>query len=138
MYKCLKTSSEEIKAKGYQLQGCFTKMGKSVPAQHADFFIKTIDQILEVWNKLEKYGENLSLDIKRNEKAQRDSRKKIIELKKENLQLKKKLEEYETEELDDSLLYSQEAEKEKTPDKEQKKLAIEDENVEQMQKKQKL
>lgn len=138
MCKCLKTSSEEIKAKGYQLQGCFTKMGKSVPAQHADFFIKTIDQILEVWNKLEKYGENLSLDIKRNEKAQRDSRKKIIELKKENLQLKKKLEEYETEELDDSLLYSQEAEKEKTPDKEQKKLAIEDENVEQMQKKQKL
>lgn len=138
MCKCLKTSSEEIKAKGYQLQGCFTKMGKSVPAQHADFFIKTIDQILEVWNKLEKYGENLSLDIKRNEKAERDSRKKIIELKKENLQLKKKLEEYETEELDDSLLYSQEAEKEKTPDKEQKKLAIEDENVEQMQKRQKL
>lgn len=138
MCKCLKTSSEEIKAKGYQLQGCFTKMGKSVPAQHADFFIKTIDQILEVGNKLEKYGENLSLDIKRNEKAERDSRKKIIELKKENLQLKKKLEEYETEELDDSLLYSQEAEKEKTPDKEQKKLAIEDENVEQMQKRQKL
>lgn len=40
----------------------------------------------------------MSLDIKRNEKAQRDSRKKMIELKKENLQIKKKLQEYETEE----------------------------------------
>lgn len=39
----------------------------------------------------------MSLDIKRNEKAQRDSRKKMVELKKENLELKKKLQEYETE-----------------------------------------
>lgn len=39
MCQRLKTSSEEIKAKEYQLQGCFTNMGKSVPAQHADFFL---------------------------------------------------------------------------------------------------
>ena len=128
--KNFKCASEEIKAKSYQLQGCFSKLGKTVPSEHAKFFSKTVDQILEIGKHVEKEAENLSMEVKKNEKVQKDSRKKLVELKRENFQLKRKLEEYETEELDDSLVSSQEVKAlEEEPQNKNEKETVEEKNL---------
>jgi len=104
----LQKISEEMKDKGYQLEGVFPKFASRVPTEHAAFFRKTLDEIQAMGRRLSIEVVNLESAFTKIKTEEKDNRKAISELKSVNFRLKRKLDEYETDEFDDSLLSSQE------------------------------
>jgi len=101
----LNSMANDLKAKGYQLQGVFSHFASKVPRDQVAFFNKTINEIIQISNTLSGHSEGIKKYLKQLNNEARESRKKIIELKKENLKLKKELDEYTTD-IDSSWLMS--------------------------------
>lgn len=108
----LEEIAEEMTSKGYQLEGVFSKISSRVPQEHASFFSKTLDEMQAMAQKLRAEFTNVEsvyTSLKNGEQEIRNMRKTVSELKSMNYKLKRKLEKYETDDFDDSIMSSQEA-----------------------------
>ncbi|XP_056009962.1 uncharacterized protein LOC125679332 isoform X5 [Ostrea edulis] len=108
----LEEIAEEMTSKGYQLEGVFSKISSRVPQEHASFFRKTLDEMQAMAQKLRAEFTNVEsvyTSLKNGEQEIRNMRKTVSELKSMNYKLKRKLEKYETDDFDDSIMSSQEA-----------------------------
>lgn len=86
----------------------YSKVGYRIPPEHRTFFSKTTDDVLSLGNQLDKELTEFSKLFQKNDQEQKGNRKRMAELLTENFKLKKRVEEYESEEMDDSLISSQE------------------------------
>lgn len=73
--------ANDLKVKGYQLQGVFSHFASKVPRDQVVFFNKTINEIIQISNTLSGHSEGIKKkDLKQLNNEASESRKKIIEL----------------------------------------------------------
>lgn len=101
--------ADDIIAKSYQLEGCYSKVRNIISRDHAEFFTRTSDELREL-------GKSIKTEIGQYKKEVTDnmnkSRIELASAKKEIFSLKRKVEDLETDQefsqMDDSYLSSQE------------------------------
>jgi len=80
----------------------YSKVCYRIPPEHKTFFSKTADDVLSLEKPMDKELTEFSKLFQKNDQGQKGSRTRIAELLTDNFKLKKRVEEHETEEMDDS------------------------------------